>query len=155
MTQSDAWLVLLVRWRERLKKKQVWIVLLVPCQDIYEHLCMCYFFPCVRMWTASVYATGGRISVNDGSLTVVAKNQSVMDKLMEKVITLTFSYCLVHKLCCLFLIMLYAITNCCLIVAWMYLISSIFDSNFKSSSSYDLEISCILWQNSLAVASRK
>ncbi|KAL8532702.1 hypothetical protein ACS0TY_009060 [Phlomoides rotata] len=29
--------------------------------------------------------TGGRISVNDGSLTVVAKNQSVMDKLMEKI----------------------------------------------------------------------
>ncbi|KAH6830477.1 polyribonucleotide nucleotidyltransferase [Perilla frutescens var. hirtella] len=29
--------------------------------------------------------TGGRISVNDGSLTVVAKNQSVMDKMMEKI----------------------------------------------------------------------
>ncbi|XP_057769301.1 polyribonucleotide nucleotidyltransferase 2, mitochondrial [Salvia miltiorrhiza] len=29
--------------------------------------------------------TGGRISVNDGSLTVVAKNQSVLDKVMEKI----------------------------------------------------------------------
>ncbi|KAL7100665.1 hypothetical protein ACP275_08G009400 [Erythranthe tilingii] len=29
--------------------------------------------------------TGGRISVNDGSLTIVAKNQSVLDKLLEKI----------------------------------------------------------------------
>ncbi|KAL1537109.1 polyribonucleotide nucleotidyltransferase [Salvia divinorum] len=29
--------------------------------------------------------TGGRISVNDGSLTVVAKNQSVLNKVMEKI----------------------------------------------------------------------
>ncbi|XP_073060324.1 polyribonucleotide nucleotidyltransferase 2, mitochondrial isoform X2 [Primulina eburnea] len=29
--------------------------------------------------------TGGRISVNDGFLTIVAKNQSVLDKLMEKI----------------------------------------------------------------------
>ncbi|GFP98947.1 polyribonucleotide nucleotidyltransferase 2 mitochondrial [Phtheirospermum japonicum] len=29
--------------------------------------------------------TGGRISVSDGSLTVVAKNQSVLDKLLEKI----------------------------------------------------------------------
>lgn len=29
--------------------------------------------------------TGGRISVNDGSLTVVAKNQSILDKVMEKI----------------------------------------------------------------------
>ncbi|KAG6392489.1 hypothetical protein SASPL_146711 [Salvia splendens] len=35
--------------------------------------------------TDHVYATGGRISVNDGSLTVVAKNQSVLDKVMEKI----------------------------------------------------------------------
>lgn len=38
----------------------------------------------------STHATGGRISVNDGSLTVVAKNQSVMDKVMEKVIALPY-----------------------------------------------------------------
>ncbi|EYU44773.1 hypothetical protein ABFS82_08G009600 [Erythranthe guttata] len=29
--------------------------------------------------------TGGRISVNDGSLTIVAKNQSVLDKVLEKI----------------------------------------------------------------------
>lgn len=105
---------------------------------------MCCVFPCLRNLTASVYATGGRISVNDGSLTVVAKNQSVMDKVMEKVITLPISYFLVCKLCCFFLITLYSMTNCCLMVAWIYLISSVFDSNFKSSSSYDLEISCMM-----------
>lgn len=41
--------------------------------------------PLFHIITLVVCLLGGRISVSDGTLTVVAKNQSIMEKVLEKV----------------------------------------------------------------------
>lgn len=48
------------------------------------------------IYAVSIFLSGARISVGDGTLTILAKNQSIMDKVQEKV--LFHLDCLVY--CC-------------------------------------------------------
>lgn len=95
--------------KERLKKKQV-TKLFVWCK--YLFVCVCVtallfielheigFHICFQILLTDYsklnldyfYDPGARISVGDGMLTIIAKNQSVMDKVLEKVFATDLIY---------------------------------------------------------------